>query len=76
MTVGRDLGVNLLHFFTGVEIKLPNLKSFRIRDWKNQASIKKHAHYIENFVLSSDPLTTSDYIVMIIHGSTHKIGVL
>lgn len=76
MTVGRDMGVNLLHFFTGVEIKLPNLKSFRIRDWKHQAPIKKHAHYIEKFVLSSDPLTTSDYIVMIIHGSTHKIGVL
>lgn len=42
------MGVNLLHPFTVVGIKLPNLKSFSIRDWKYQAPIKKYAHYIKN----------------------------
>ncbi|KAK2664100.1 hypothetical protein Ddye_002674 [Dipteronia dyeriana] len=72
ITITQDLSMNLLHPFSRYHIKLPRIKSFD--NWRSlDMSSKTYASFIHKAVLSSDPLLTSNSIIMVIHG--HK-GVL
>ncbi|TXG50526.1 hypothetical protein EZV62_023050 [Acer yangbiense] len=66
ITIARDLSMNLLHPFSRDQIKLPHIKSFDNR--RSLDMSKTYASFIHKVVLSSDPLLTSDSIVMVIHG--------
>ncbi|KAK3227485.1 hypothetical protein Dsin_007347 [Dipteronia sinensis] len=67
ITIAQDLSINLLHPFSRYQIKLPHIKSFD--NWRSlDMSAKTYVFFIQKVVLSSDPLLTSNSIVMVIHG--------
>ncbi|KAK0586483.1 hypothetical protein LWI29_007793 [Acer saccharum] len=66
ITIAQDLSMNLLHPFFRTQIKLPHIKS--IYNWYSLITPKMYAVYINKAILSSNPLLTSDYTVMVIYG--------
>ncbi|TXG50091.1 hypothetical protein EZV62_025966 [Acer yangbiense] len=71
IAIRQDLSMNLVHPFTGAQIQLPRIKSFS--GWRSLQTNKIYTSFICKCALSSNHLSTSDFTLMVIHGS---IGVL
>ncbi|XP_044485114.1 F-box protein SKIP23-like [Mangifera indica] len=71
-----DLCMALLHPFSRFEIKLPHPKTFRY--WEVISRVveptRLHALSISKFVLSANPMSTSDYMVMVLCGAGGDIA--
>ncbi|KAL5747474.1 hypothetical protein ACOSP7_024474 [Xanthoceras sorbifolium] len=71
ITIAPNLSMDLIHPFSRAQFKLPHVKSFH--NWRRLAMPNMYTAFIRKAVLSSNPLFTPDYTVMVIHGD---IGVL
>ncbi|KAK3229317.1 hypothetical protein Dsin_001198 [Dipteronia sinensis] len=67
IAIWQDLSMNLVHPFTGAQIKLPCIKRFS--DWRSLQTNKICTSFICKCALSSSHLSTSDFTLMVIHGS-------
>ncbi|KAK4835292.1 hypothetical protein QYF36_007937 [Acer negundo] len=67
IAIWQDLSMNLVHPFSGTQIKLPHIKSFS--HWCCLRTRKIYTSFIHKCVLSSNPLSTTDFTLMVIHGS-------
>ncbi|XP_031284794.1 F-box protein SKIP23-like [Pistacia vera] len=81
ITIAPDLSMSLVHPFFHVEnnslkphlqIKPPHIKT--IKNWVKLKTLKIYVYFIWKFILSSSPLSTSDYTLMIIYGGTGKLA--
>ncbi|KAL5732964.1 hypothetical protein ACOSQ2_032656 [Xanthoceras sorbifolium] len=71
IAIWQALSMKLVHPFSGAEIKLSHIKSFS--HWQNLQTRKIYTSFIRKYALSSNPLSSSDFTLMVIHGS---IGLL
>ncbi|KAL5837763.1 hypothetical protein ACOSQ3_014932 [Xanthoceras sorbifolium] len=71
ITLDQHWNMNLLHPFSRITIKLPHSTTFR--DWFSLRTYK-FLFFMTKFVLSSNPLVSSDYVLMVIYGATAKLA--
>ncbi|KAF8412283.1 hypothetical protein HHK36_000244 [Tetracentron sinense] len=77
ITFSIDLNITLLNPLTGVEIQLPHHRTFKDHYVFSDADGEDLDHipaelqeiFIVKAILSSSPSSTSDYVVMVIHGA-------
>uniref|UniRef100_A0A5B7ALQ3 KIB1-4 beta-propeller domain-containing protein n=1 Tax=Davidia involucrata TaxID=16924 RepID=A0A5B7ALQ3_DAVIN len=78
LTIGKDEEVNLVHPLSRVQIQLPNLTTVSDLEEMATAAIgtgEMYLTFIQRVVLSCSPsMTTSDYVVMVIHGACPKLA--
>lgn len=72
ITIAQDTTMRLFHPFACAEIKLPHVKT--IKNWKNYEIDTMYAHFVKRCVLSSCPLSASDYTLMIIYGERRQLA--
>ena len=70
ITLDQHRNLSLLNHFSRIQKQLPHSTAFR--DW-NRLRTYKHAFYMQKCVLSRNHLLTSDYVLMVIYGSTAKL---
>ncbi|KAK2636401.1 hypothetical protein Ddye_031193 [Dipteronia dyeriana] len=71
ITIGHDLNVNLMHPFSNLQHKFPNIKT--IDNWDENYGSSCYDRFINKCFLSVNPLLESDYILMVIFGGFKRL---
>ncbi|XP_031259531.1 putative F-box protein At5g55150 [Pistacia vera] len=74
LTISKRWSMALLHPFSRRQIELPHMTTFKNWDYLSSVLYRPHISFITKFVLSSNPFSTSDYIVMVLHGSKRELA--
>ncbi|XP_044485614.1 F-box protein SKIP23-like [Mangifera indica] len=72
-----DLNMALLHPFSRFEIELPHAKTFEYLHHFHRGGLDPtlfHVQLISKFVLSSNPMCTPDYLVMVLYGYIGEVA--